>query len=160
MPTDIQVKQIAIQTGGYAGGTFTADGAAILYDIWNYDGRWRTDWRGGVGNTRSLSGFDISGTGGFRLDLRVNLRNTSPDQSNALRLLFNTIFADGAFPKSLKISPDDDIANGIICNIRSGQFGILRELTVNNAVIVMDFSGAERVATIPDSFQILGVGDI
>ena len=160
MPTDRQVQQIAIQTGTYSGGDFTPSGDAVLYEIWNFDGRWRTDWRGGIGNTRSLSGFDLSGRGGYRLDLRINLRNTSPDQTSAIRALLNDIFDNPVFPKAVKISPDEDINNGTVCNIRAGSAGVRREFTINRPVISMDFSGVERRDTIPDTFQILGEGDI
>ena len=159
MPTDRQVHQIAIQTGTYSDGEFTPSGDAVLYDIWNFDGRWRTDWRGGIGNTRSLSGFDLSGRGGYRLDLRINLRNTNTEQTEAIKALLDDIFDIPVLPKAVKISPDGDIDNGTVCNIRAGSVGVRREFTINRPVISMDFSGVERRATIPDTFQILGEGD-
>ena len=159
MPINKQVEKIAIQVGEYSGGEFTPHGDPVLYDIWNYDGRWRTDWRGGVGNTRTLAGRDLSGAGGFRLDLRINLRGVTEIQKWNISELIKDIFDVPAFPKAVKISPDEDIENGTVCNLRSGYYGYNREFTVDRPVVSMDFSGVERVATIPDSYQILGEAD-
>jgi len=157
MATSKQVKQIAIQLGTYDGTTFTADAGytpEVLYDVWNFDGRWRTDWLGGSANKRSLSGFDRVGVGGFRLDLRISFRHMLPSQAPPLRNLLNDIFETPAFPKILKISPDTTIANGVLCNIRSSAFGIRREFTIGRQAVNFQFSGLLRETEIPDTFEI------
>jgi hypothetical protein len=157
MSTSKQVRQIAIQTGEYNGTSFVPGTTAKLYDVWNFDGRWRTDWQGGSANTRSLSGFDRVGVGGFRLDLRITFRNMLPSQASPLRLLLNDIFLIPEFPKILKISPDENINNGTLCNIRSSAYGIRRELTVGRQAVNFQFSGLLRLNKIPDTYEI-GVG--
>jgi|AntDeeMinimDraft_5_1070356.scaffolds.fasta_scaffold00325_33 hypothetical protein len=155
--TSKQVKQIAIQLGTYESGSFTATvdyDPAILYDVWNFDGRWRTDWLGGNANTRSLTGFDRVGVGGYRLDLRVTFRHMTPSQATKMRNLLNDLFEVPAFPRIIKISADDTIANGVLCNIRSAAFGIRREMTIGRQAVNMQFSGLLRVDTIPDSYEI------
>ena len=156
MSTQKQVKQIAIQLGSYDG-SFSPTAKytdAVLYDVWNFDARWRTDWLGGNANTRSLSGFDRVGVGGYRLDCRITFRNMTNAQANNLRDLFNDIFEEPAFPRIIKISPDADILNGVMCNIRSGAYGIRRELTVGRQAVNAQFSGVFRVNEVPSSFVI------
>jgi len=157
MGTTKQVKQIAIQLYSSqrdSEGNFVAVNTASLYDVWNYDGRWRTDWLGGNANTRSLSGFDRVGVGGYRLDARITFRNMATTQATALRSLFNDIFEVPEFPRVIRISPDEDISNGVFCNIRSGAYGIRRELTIGRQAVNAQFSGVFRLNEIPDSFVI------
>jgi len=155
--TSKQVKQIAIQLGTYNAASetpFTTVVDTILYDVWNFDGRWRTDWLGGNANTRSLSGFDRVGAGGFRLDLRITFQNTTPTQGGKLRTLLNNIFTVPEFPRIIKVSPDAAIGNGEFCNIRSAAFGIRRELTIGRQAVNMQLTGLLREDTIPDTFVI------
>lgn len=158
MATSKQVKQIAIQL--YSSqrnndGGFTAfDSQPTLYDVWNMSATWRTDWRGGSANTRSLSGYDRVGVGGYRLDMIVTFKNMTTTQANKLRSLFNDIFISTAFPKILAISPDGNISNAVMCNIRSSAFGIRREMTIGRQAVNAQFSGVYRVNEIPDSFVI------
>lgn len=156
MTTTKQVKKIALQLGTYDG-TFTPTAkytTPAIYDVWNFDGRWRTDWLGGNANTRSLTGFDRVGVGGYRLDLRISFRHVLPSQAHALRELMNDMFEVPAFPRILNISPDDDIANGVLCNIRSSAFGIRREMTIGRQAVNFQFSGLLRLTQIPEAYQI------
>lgn len=161
MTTSKQVKKLAIQVFSSEkdafGNFIPAEAEPELYEVWNYDGRWRTDWMGGSANTRSLSGFDRVGVGGYRLDARITFRNMTPSQGAKLRLLFNKIFQVQAFPKILKISLDENIDNGVLCNIRSGAYGIRRELTIGRQAVNAQFSGVYRVSEIPESY-VIGVG--
>ena len=161
MPTKKQVKQIAIQLFSSErdndGDFIAVQSEPTLYDVWNFDGRWRTDWLGGNANTRSLSGFDRVGVGGYRLDARITFRNMTGKQATSLRLLLNGIFEEPAFPRIIKISPDGDISKGVYCNIRSGAYGIRRELTVGRQAVNAQFSGVFRLNEIPSSYIIGGV---
>ena len=154
MATDKQVQKIAIQL--YQSDGVTTSGDVVSYDVWNFDGRWRTDWLAGSANTRSLAGFDRVGVGGFRLDLRITFRNMPIGNEFApkLRTLLNNVFAEPAFPKLLMISPDNDIANGHLCNIRSSAYGIRRELTVGRQAVNFQFTGVNRVSSIPETYVI------
>ena len=156
MTTQKQVKQIAIQLGTY-NTSFTPLSSYLspkIYDVWNFDGRWRTDWQGGSANTRSLTGFDRVGVGGYRLDLRITFRNMKSAQAVLLRNLLNDIFFVPEFPRILKISPDTDINNGDLCNLRSSAYGIRRELTVGRQAVNFQFSGLLRLKTIPETYTI------
>lgn len=158
MATSKQVKQISIQLFSperdSLGNFLASDANPTLYDVWNFDARWRTDWLGGSANTRSLSGFDRVGVGGFRLDLRITFRNTTNTQAQKLRNLLNGIFVDPAFPKIIGISPNEVAANATMCNIRSSAFGIRREMTVGRQAINAQFSGVFRVNEVPDTYVI------
>jgi hypothetical protein len=156
MSTLKQVRQIAIQLGTYDTSFVPVDSVRI-YDVWNFDGRWRTDWLGGNANTRSLSGFDRVGVGGYRLDLRITFRHMNTTQATVLRNLLNNIFVVPEFPRIIRISPDTDINKGTLCNIRSSAYGIRRELTVGRQAVNIQFSGLLRLKEIPDSYRI-GVG--
>lgn len=160
MSTQKQVKQIAIkllsskrdQFGNFR--ELEPVFPPTLFDVWNYDARWRTDWLGGNANTRSLSGFDRVGVGGYRLDCRITFRNMTNAQAEKLRALFTDIFEEPEFPRVIRISPDEDIANGVMCNIRSGAYGIRRELTVGRQAVNAQFSGVFRINEVPSSFVI------
>lgn len=154
MATQKQIRQIAIRL--YEPDGETPVGDSVNYDVWNFDGRWRTDWLGGSANTRALSGFDRVGAGGFRLDLRITFRNMpiGNDYAPKLRGLLNSIFAVPAFPKLIMISPDDNIANGVLCNIRGSAYGIARELTVGRQAVNFQFTGVYRVNEIPATYEI------
>lgn len=158
MPTSKQVKQIAIQLFSSekdeSGNFIPVESEAKLYNVWNFDGRFRTDWLGGSANTRSLSGFDRVGVGGYRLDLRITFRNMTPSQAEELYALLNAVFEIPAFPRILKISADGNIDNGVFCNIRSGAYGIARELTVGRQAVNVLFSGVYRLKEIPNSYII------
>lgn len=154
MATLKQIREISIELNTYDGSFTPVGGYPKLYEVWNFDARWRADWLGGSANTRALSGFDRVGVGGFRLDVIITFRNMRLSQAQALRGLLNDVFAVPAFPRIIRISPDADISKGVYCNIRSAAYGIRRELTIGRQAVNMQFAGVFRESTIPDAFEI------
>lgn len=65
------------------------------------------------------------------------------------------IVARSNYPTVLGISPDDDPAKVIFCNLLDGTFGIERQLTVGNQVIQMNLTEVERKQDINDELRIL-----
>ena len=149
-----QAKQIAIQLGTYDGITFTPTAEYAtpkLYDVWNMTSDWNVEWLKASARQRALEGRDRAGVGGFRYEARVTFRTMLPAQAKAIRDLLNDIFEDPMFPRVVKISEDEDISNGEICNFRGGAYGIRRELTIGRQAVNMEFANLFRLNRVTDA---------
>ena len=154
-----QAKQIAIQLGTYDGITFTPTSEYAtpkLYDVWNMTSDWNVEWLKASARQRALEGRDRAGVGGFRYEARVTFRTMLPAQAKAIRDLLNDIFEDPMFPRVVKISEDDNIDNGEICNFRGGAYGIRRELTIGRQAVNMEFSNLFRLNRVTDAMLSTG----
>ncbi len=142
-----QSKKIAIQLGTFNGLSFTPISeyeTPKVYDVWNMTSDWNVEWLKASARQRALEGRDRPGVGGFRYEARITFRTMLPAQAKAIRDLLNDIFEDPLFPHIVKISEDEDISNGVLCNLRSSAYGIRRELTVGRQAVNMEFAGSIR----------------
>ena len=154
-----QSKKIAIQLGTYDGTTFTPDAeyeTPKVYDVWNMTSDWNVEWLKASARQRALEGRDRAGVGGFRYEARVTFRTMLPAQAKAIRDLLNDIFEDPMFPRVVKISEDEDISNGEICNFRGGAYGIRRELTIGRQAVNMEFANLFRLNRVTDDVLFTG----
>lgn len=143
-------------------GLFTFDGESYTtigspwprdFNVWNIDQRARVDWLGGSASTRSLRGIDRANPGGYRADIRISLRNSTPDTAQNIRDLLNGIFDNENEPKIIGVKIVET-ADFVYCNLRSSAYGIRRDLTIGRQAINLQLIGVERKAEIPDLYQI------
>ena len=148
-----QSKKIAIQLGTFNGLSFTPISeyeTPKVYDVWNMTSDWNVEWLKASARQRALEGRDRPGVGGFRYEARITFRTMLPAQAKAIRDLLNDIFEDPLFPHIVKISEDEDISNGVLCNLRSSAYGIRRELTVGRQAVNMEFANLFRLNMVTD----------
>lgn len=93
-------QQSEIQIGAYFfnGAYRPFPGYPKSFRVWNVEYDAELEFRSSPTN-RALSGFERGNVSGHRLNVSVNLRNTSPTQSEELRLLFNLVSSQ--FPRKL-----------------------------------------------------------
>ena len=89
-----QVKEIQMGTYIFNGapGTTTAfrefQGYPSLFNVWNVDFTYQSDFLGGS-VTSALTGYNRGNPMGHRPQCRINLRNTLPSESEAIRSMLN-----------------------------------------------------------------------
>ena len=63
-------------------------GYPVLFEVWNVDFMYQSDFLGGA-VTSALTGYNRGNPMGHRPQCRINLRNTLPSESEAIRSLLN-----------------------------------------------------------------------
>jgi hypothetical protein len=137
--------------------------AGNFFNAWNITHGFRPEYLGAESIT-TLSGYKKQGIVAYRPYLTVNLKNTSRAEAQKIQNLLNTVGTwatpnrPGDFssiardrPTVFRVSPSESNTFSYVYNLDTSAIEIQRELTINNQIISLSFSGVDVVNTIPNS---------
>lgn len=166
-----QTPQISIQAGvlddDLAFVPYT-NNAGTIYTInaYNLTVGWKEEYLGAQ-SISTLSGYNKMGVVGFRAYMNFSLRNMSANDAWDIKGLLGLLGTwDSAVrptddtppprdvPTVYQISTNTSNTNNEVYNLDSSSFEIQRELTVNNQMISLSFSGVKIKNFVPDNVMV------